>query len=245
MLKGIHNQINEADRIIMFYGRFLSWYDPMTLLKAFKRVIKKTSKIKLVFLGAAGEKGTEGKGLWGKIWNEIKDFKDQVIFLDWVKYNEIGNYLLEADIGVITHLNTPESKYSLRIRALDFIKARIPLVVSDGGFVAELIKEQGGGLVVSPEDPDALARAIIRLINDKGKYEEAKNSLAKIAKKLEWQEILKPLEKLCGEGNIKAPRRPGILRMIRYYFIATPLELLYYLFKFFESIFLRINLINV
>ena len=44
--------------------------------------------------------------------------KDKLVFFNsgWVPYDERVNFLLEADVGVSTHLPRPEAVYSVRAR---------------------------------------------------------------------------------------------------------------------------------
>ena len=42
---------------------------------------------------------------------------------DWVAYDDRQNYLLEADVGVSTHLDHVETEFSFRTRILDYLWA--------------------------------------------------------------------------------------------------------------------------
>ena len=52
--KTVLNGSDKDDKVIIMYGRLSDWYDPVTLVKAFKLALKKNNKLKLVFLGAGG-----------------------------------------------------------------------------------------------------------------------------------------------------------------------------------------------
>ncbi|NJP07416.1 MAG: glycosyltransferase family 4 protein, partial [Chloroflexaceae bacterium] len=60
--------------------------------------------------------------------------RDTTVFFNdhWVPYTERGRYLLEADIGISTHLEHIETRFAFRTRVLDYIWAGLPMVVSDG-----------------------------------------------------------------------------------------------------------------
>ncbi|HTY13240.1 MAG TPA: glycosyltransferase family 4 protein [Candidatus Omnitrophota bacterium] len=221
VLRGIDPRIGKDDKVILFSGRLLKWYDPATLVAAFRQVLKKLPSARLVFLGAGKD---------AALIKMTEDIKDKVVVLDWVDNREVGDHLLEADIAVLTQFNTEESKYCLRIRALDFIAAGLPMAISEGGTVAEMIKEKGGGSVVPPEDPRALAEAILKLLTDDTFRRECKEKLALLAEELSWEKVIRPLADMCRE-SVGTQVRPSLADIAAYYMLATPLEAAYAAYK--------------
>ena len=61
----------------------------------------------------------------------------------WVDYDDRQNYLLEADIGVSTHLDHVETALSFRTRILDYLWASLPMVATRGDSLADLIERAG------------------------------------------------------------------------------------------------------
>ena len=59
----------------------------------------------------------------------------------WIPYDERENYLLEADMGVSTHFEHLETRYSFRTRLLDYIWAGLPIVATKGDTFGELIEK--------------------------------------------------------------------------------------------------------
>ena len=89
-----------------------------------------------------------------------------VFFNDgWVEYAQRQNFLLEATLGVTTHFDSAETRFAFRTRALDYLWAALPVVTTEGDWFAELVAREGLGLTVPPEDPDALAGALNRLLS--------------------------------------------------------------------------------
>ena len=85
----------------------------------------------------------------------------------WVEYDQRQNYLLEADIGVSTHLDHVETAFSFRTRVLDYLWAALPVVATAGDSLSGLVEARGLGLTVPPGDVDALETALFRLLDDK------------------------------------------------------------------------------
>ncbi len=51
----------------------------------------------------------------------------------WVEYAQRQNFLLEATLGVTTHFDSAETRFSFRTRALDYLWAALPVVDYGGG----------------------------------------------------------------------------------------------------------------
>ena len=81
-------------------------------------------------------------------------------------YDDRQNFLLEADIGVSTHLDHVETEFSFRTRILDYLWASLPVVATGGDSFGDIIDARGVGLTVPPGDVDALEDALFRLLDD-------------------------------------------------------------------------------
>ena len=120
----------------------------------------------------------------------------------WVNYSERQNYLLEATLGVTTHFNSAETRFSFRTRALDYLWAGLPIVTTEGDSFAELVETEGLGLCVPPEDPDALEDALARLLYDREMADECRVRVAAVRERFRWAKVLEPLAQFCRD-----PRR--------------------------------------
>ena len=83
-------------------------------------------------------------------WREELGLVDSHVFFnqDWVAFEDRQNYLLDADVGVSTHLDHIETEFSFRTRILDYLWAGLPIVATDGDSFAEVIVREDLGLVV-------------------------------------------------------------------------------------------------
>jgi glycosyltransferase involved in cell wall biosynthesis len=75
-------------------------------------------------------------------------------------------YLKESIIGISCKLDTQNHRYGINTKLFEYMAFGIPIVASDVGYQADIIKDSKGGLLVAPGDPKALADAIERLWND-------------------------------------------------------------------------------
>lgn len=125
----------------------------------------------------------------------------------WVDHALRQNYLLDADLGVTTHLSHLETELSFRTRVLDYIWAGLPVVATEGDSMAELVKSRGIGLTVPAADVDALETALGRLLGDAALRAACRKRCGPLAAELAWPRVTRPLVDFCA-----APRRaPDLL----------------------------------
>jgi hypothetical protein len=125
-----------------------------------------------------------------------------VIFnYEWVPYDDRQNFLLESDVGVSTHLDHVETAFSFRTRILDYIWASLPIVCTGGDSLAALVEARGLGEVVPPDDVDAVADALVRLLRDDETAARYRENLAALAPELTWPRVLEPLVRFCRDPH--------------------------------------------
>ena len=121
---------------------------------------------------------------------------------EWVAYDDRANYLLDSDIGVSTHLDHVETAFSFRTRILDYFWAGLPVVATEGDALADVIESEALGVTVPPEDVDALADALLRLLDDEDFAAQCRGNIAGVARRYQWATALRPLVEFCRD-----PRR--------------------------------------
>ncbi|MCJ7473408.1 MAG: glycosyltransferase, partial [Actinobacteria bacterium] len=153
VLKGKVGGIGSKDFVIIWGGGVYNWFDPITLVKAMKIVKNTRDDIKLFFMGIKhpnpevrefdiAEKTVE---LSKKL-----DLYEKNIFFNfgWVEYEDRQNYLLESDIGIITHPMHIETRFSFRTRILDYIWTGLPIISTRGDSLSDMIEKNGLGITV-------------------------------------------------------------------------------------------------
>jgi hypothetical protein len=207
VLKGVVDGIGPDDQVVLWGGGIYNWFDPLTLLRAVDLLRTRRPGVRLFFLGMqhphpdvpemrmslaartlAAELGLTGTHVF---FNE-----------DWVRYDERADYLLEADVGVSTHLDHVETAFSFRTRMLDYLWAGLPMVCTRGDVFAALVDEHGLGLTVAPGDVEGLADALDRLLGDAAFAAACRSRVAELAPSFSWAQVLTPLVAFCA-----APRR--------------------------------------
>jgi GT2 family glycosyltransferase/glycosyltransferase involved in cell wall biosynthesis len=207
VLKGVVPGIGPEDKVILWGGGVYDWLDPLTLVRAIDRLRRRLPKVRLYFLGmrhpnphvAEMRMAVETRRLARDL-----SLTDVHVFFNeaWVEYDDRQNYLLEADVGVSTHLAHVESEFAFRTRILDCFWAALPVVVTRGDALAELIGRQGAGLTVKAGDIDGLEEALYTLLTDDALHAECRRNAVGLAERLRWSKVLEPLVEFC-----RSPRR--------------------------------------
>lgn len=89
-----------------------------------------------------------------------------VSFMDPVPKDHMPSLLAAADATVITLRAADAFSYAVSPNKLfDYMAAGKPVLCAVPGDMAQMVEEEGAGVAVRPEDPQALASAVIRLAN--------------------------------------------------------------------------------
>lgn len=129
----------------------------------------------------------------------------QVVPLErWAPYAERHRVLNRAALLAVLHRPGPEAELSFRTRALDGLWAAVPLLLSEGGAVAELARAGGWGGVV-PGGEVELTAAAVHLLLGRREQERCRAALAEQRESWRWSVVARPLVELL-PGLPAAPR---------------------------------------
>jgi len=222
VLKGIVPGIRESDKVLIWNGSIMEWFDAQTVIRAMAEVSRVRDDVKLFFLGTE-----HPDWVTGLLFDPPQDaidlskqlgvYERSVFFnVGWVPYHEIGNFLTEADIGICAGFDNIESHYSFRTRLVDLFWAELPIICTRGDVLAERVEHDPLGIVVAPGDVEALAAAILRLVDDGDFYGSCRGNMPAIKEEMSWERVLAPLVEFCRSGrSIAAPKRQRLLPLLR------------------------------
>ncbi|HWC12824.1 MAG TPA: glycosyltransferase [Acidimicrobiales bacterium] len=211
-IKGVFPGIGAGDKVVLWGGGIYNWFDPLTLLRAVDRLRQRQPDVRLLFMGLRHPNPDIPEMRMAVAARALSDelgLTDTHVFFneEWVAYDDRQNYLLEADIGVSTHLAHLETALSSRTRILDYLWASLPVVATEGDVLSDLVAQRGLGLTVPAGDVDALEAALFRLLDDEGFRKTCGENVAAVAPELTWSRVLQPLVEFC-----RRPRRaPDLL----------------------------------
>ena len=209
ILKGVHPAVPADGKLLLWGGGIWDWLDPLTLVQALPEVLRTHPNTYLYFPGPRHPFAERVPDM--PMHQRTLALADRlgltdrhVFFGTWIPHAERSNYLLEADIGVSLHFPGVETRYAFRTRVLDYIWAGLPMVVTEGDSLAELVRERGLGLVVPPQDTTRLAGALCELLSESDARSRRAPAFAATAQELTWERVAAPLVAFCREPHLAA-----------------------------------------
>jgi glycosyltransferase involved in cell wall biosynthesis len=202
----LRHQINAKpdDKVLIWGGGIYEWFDPQSLIRAMAILKIQLPEVKLFFLAVHHPNQNisvspiveESVALA----QELGILEKNVFFnQNWVPFEERVAYFADADIGISTHGDHIESRFSFRTRMLDYIWAGLPIVASEGDAFAELIEHRSLGKVVESGNPEAIAQAIEDLLFTPGLIETTKENVKAVRAEFAWDVTLAPLVAFCAK----------------------------------------------
>jgi glycosyltransferase involved in cell wall biosynthesis len=202
--------ISPDDSVVVWGGGVYNWFDPLSLVRGIDLLRHRSPPVRLVFVGMAHPNPNipamgvarqlrelaAGLGLEGT----------HVFFQEgWVPYDRRADHLLDADVGVSTHFDHVETRFSFRTRVLDYLWAGLPMVLTEGDPLADLVASSGAGRVVPAGDPQAIAEGLDGLLS----RPPDRTLVAELASRFRWEIVADPLLEWC-----RSPRRSADAELV-------------------------------
>lgn len=182
---------------IAFVGSFYPWHGMDVLLHAFALARETVPDLRLTMIGD-GIMRAKSEAIAHEL-----GVGDAVEFTGWVSQETMRKRLGEAQVGVAPYLDLKQF-YFEPVKVLDYMAAGLAIVASKSEAVSDLLNGGKAGILVPPEDPNALAVALVKLANDT----TLRNDLARAAhsKTPSWQTTAAAVVALCGKAAEVVPR---------------------------------------
>lgn len=154
-------QIENTKKYVCFVGHLAAWQGVEFLIKASPLILEKCPDAHFLIIGDGVMKDrllemTSKLGL-----------SDKFTFTGRIPYEQVPLYINAADVCVAPFIKERNSKIGLSaLKTYEYLACGKPIVASSIPGVQDLIESSGGGIPVTPEDPEELATAIVRLLSD-------------------------------------------------------------------------------
>jgi glycosyltransferase involved in cell wall biosynthesis len=166
-------------KVIVYTGTLSKVHGSLTLMKTLKILKQYDSNIELVIAG--------GGQLLSKIKKYAKKEKlENVKFLGVIKFNKVPTLLKTADVLVIPHVKSLKTDIDAPTKLFEYLASGKPIVAFNLKAIAEIVDENA--VLVEPENPDALAMGILKVLQDKKLAKKLGASGKKIVEKYSWNE---------------------------------------------------------
>ena len=183
------------DQLIIWGGGVWEWLDPRTAVDAVLQLNAEGTRCKLLFLGRSRPNQS--------LVDRRRDDRFESLLArggehvsanpDWVPYRERLSWLRSGKIAIMLHRPTAEAEYSIRTRIFDAIAAGTPVIATAKGFAADLVQQEGLGIVVPPEDVAAVAAAVRKLLRDDVFHSACVKNLERLRPRFAWDVVTRPL----------------------------------------------------
>lgn len=150
---------SNSEPTILYVGRLANVKGVTHLLEAFKRLRERGHVAKLAIVGDGAEREA--------LEQQAKDsgFANDITFYGLIKNADLPPYMRAADIFALPSITSKLWVQQLSMTAWQAMACGLPVVTTDTGQMREFTPE-GTGFLVPERDPDALADALISLVDD-------------------------------------------------------------------------------
>jgi len=198
--------ISKSDKIIYWGGGIWNWFDPISVIKAVEKLAEKRNDIKLFFLGTKHPNPkikTMKMASHALEYSKKHDLLNKSVFFnfDWTPYDERVNYLGMSAIGISTHFDNTETRFSFRTRILDYLWAELPMILTRGDSMADLCEKNDLGVVVDFESPEEIKNAIEKIVNDESAAKKMSENIRQIKPEYHWQKVADTIGQIISEDK--------------------------------------------
>jgi len=177
-----------SGHVILFFGLVRAYKGLMVLLDAMPEILGRRDLTLLV----AGEFYEDKQEYIDKI--GALGIAGSVRVLDrFIPNEEVGNYFSAADLLVLPYRSATQSA----ITQIAFVFGT-PVVASRVGGLPEVVKDNETGYLVPPDDPHALADAVLRFFEE-GKTDTFRRNMEAGRKRFSWEGMVESITKLYSQ----------------------------------------------
>ena len=183
--------------VLLFFGFIRRYKGLHVLLDAMARVRERLPEAQLV---VAGEFYADEAVLHA----QAAPLGDAVRFeADYIPDEQVGRYFCAADVVVQPYVSATQSG----VAQIAFHFGR-PVITTDVGGLAEIVPDGEAGLVVPPEDPEALAASIVRFFEENLEA-RLSEGVRRERLKYSWDRLYEALDDLVENGEEGGCEQPN------------------------------------
>jgi colanic acid biosynthesis glycosyl transferase WcaI len=150
----------EGKFLVCYVGTLGMAHGLETLLDAAARLRRDNPDVMFIVVGEGAEKQ--------RIKNLAHDHGlDNICFLDQQRRETVPSYISASDACLVLLKKTDVFKTVIPTKLLEFMSCARPVILGVDGQARQIVEESGGGIVIEPENSEALVCAIQRLAADR------------------------------------------------------------------------------
>lgn len=174
------------EKVILFFGYVRAYKGLDLLIDAMPRILAR-QKVKLIIVG--------------EFYDDEKKYRNQVARLnltehvhmvsEFVPNEKVSLYFSAADVVVLPYKSATQSGIVQLAYHLNK-----PCIVTDVGGLAEVVLHEKTGFVVPPDDPEAIAEAVLRFYSE-NREDEFSQNVEREKLKYSWENMVSAIEELA------------------------------------------------
>ncbi|HHV24048.1 MAG: glycosyltransferase family 4 protein [Methanosarcina sp.] len=186
-------QLENSKKYICFVGHLAAWQGVEFLIHASPLILEKCPEARFLIVGDGVMKD---KLL--EITSEL-GLSDKFTFTGRIPYEQVPFYINAADVCVAPFIKERNSKIGLSaLKTYEYLACGKPIVASSIPGVKDLIESSGGGISVTPENPEELAAAVVRLLSDeKTRAAMGKKGRRYVVDNHSWDGVARKILDMC------------------------------------------------
>ena len=157
-------------------SRLIKRKNPDLLISAFARVLKVVPDAKLVIAGSGREEDNLSRQIKGL------NITNSVFMVGGLPKEKVAQLMAAADVFVL-----PSKMESFGLSLLEASAAGVPVVCSNAGGIPEVFQDGFNALLYPPGDDNAMAKAIICLIQDRELAKTISANAVETASRFTWE----------------------------------------------------------
>lgn len=192
--KNVRNELklNQNSYYIGFIGGLVQWQGLEYLIQSAPLILNEFQNTKFLIVGD-GQMKEELMELVAKT-----NVSDNFVFTGAVPYEEVPKYINVSDVCVAPFVRARNEKIGLSPLKIYEYAACEKTIVASRMPNLEFIEDQNTGILVEPENPEELAKAIIKLQkNEKLREEMGKNGREYVVKDHSWEAVARRVAVVC------------------------------------------------
>jgi len=179
--------LNSKESIILFHGYFL----PQRGLEQLVRAMASVKNARLLLVGE-GPLETELKQLVTTL-----KLAEKVQFRAFVPQDILIDFAAQADVGVsLLEPNSENHRLALPNKFFEYVMAGLPVLVSETPTLKNYVERYEIGLTVNNRKPEAIAKALLKMVADKNQLKKWRQNCLRAAKNLCWEKERSTLFKI-------------------------------------------------
>ena len=164
------------ESLVVTASRLVKRKNPNLLISAFAKVLKVVSDAKLAIAGSGREQDNLSRQIKGL------NIANSVFMVGGLAKEKVAQLMAAADVFVL-----PSKMESFGLALLEASAAGVPVVCSNAGGVPEVFQDGFNALLYPPGDDIAMAKAIIRLIQDRELAKTISANAVATSRRFTWE----------------------------------------------------------